>query len=104
MHLMHASFTETYYSKGCKRFSLQLRSLAVQVADSIGLPVDEGLFGFKPFPEVCSSLLSRTLSTHSYNFLLVHAALRTSCIATAVSSACFACLAASMAVICLHFS
>ena len=24
-----------------------------QFADSIGLPTDEGLFGFKPFPEVC---------------------------------------------------
>lgn len=27
-------------------------SYDAQVADSIGLPVDEGLFGFKPFPEV----------------------------------------------------
>lgn len=25
----------------------------LQIADSIGLPTDEGLFGFKPFPEVC---------------------------------------------------
>ena len=24
----------------------------MQVADNIGLPTDEGLFGFKPFPEV----------------------------------------------------
>jgi len=24
-------------------------------ADSVGLPTDEGLFGFKPFPEVCEA-------------------------------------------------
>ena len=24
----------------------------VQFADSIGLPTDEGIFGFKPFPEL----------------------------------------------------
>jgi hypothetical protein len=27
-----------------------------QFADSIGLPTSEGLFGFKPFPEVCSTV------------------------------------------------
>ena len=38
--------------------------LLQQFADSIGLPTDEGLFGFKPFPEVrmllvwCRSTLS----------------------------------------------
>ena len=26
-------------------------------ADSIGLPTEEGLFGFKPFPEVCTALI-----------------------------------------------
>ena len=35
--------------------SLAYRKLpSVQVADNIGLPTDEGLFGFKPFPEVCA--------------------------------------------------
>lgn len=27
---------------------------AARFADSIGLPTEEGLFGFKPFPEVCA--------------------------------------------------
>lgn len=29
---------------------------AAKFADSIGLPTEEGLFGFKPFPEVCAVL------------------------------------------------
>lgn len=28
-------------------------------ADSVGLPTEEGLFGFKPFPEVCEGLFTR---------------------------------------------
>jgi len=28
-------------------------------ADSVGLPTEEGLFGFKPFPEVCEALSMR---------------------------------------------
>ncbi len=28
-------------------------------ADSVGLPTEEGLFGFKPFPEVCKALFTR---------------------------------------------
>jgi hypothetical protein len=33
---------------------LQAAVCLTQVADSIGLPTEEGLFGFKPFPEVGS--------------------------------------------------
>ena len=36
----------------CLAILLQLCVCSVQFADSIGLPTDEGLFGFKPFSEV----------------------------------------------------
>ena len=36
----------------------QEKPQVAQFADSIGLPTEEGLFGFKPFPEVCMSLTS----------------------------------------------
>ena len=52
---------------GISSFIIQseLHVFAVQVADSIGLPVDEGIFGFKPFPEVCNVLDSqRTIQVH----------------------------------------
>ena len=49
-------------------YSLAYRnSPPVQVADNIGLPTDEGLFGFKPFPEVSAlSGCSITVKKHRY--------------------------------------
>ncbi len=43
-------------SRHCASVEADLMFKMQQFADSIGLPTSEGLFGFKPFPEVCSTV------------------------------------------------